>query len=107
MKDLDNKNPITRISFNDYDSVVSSSSNKIESINAPKTEERLEAISADRAFKRKLEEEISDDDDDDDDRIKIHTEPIDLSGFDILDMDGNVSNSKLGEDEVFLDIEEL
>jgi hypothetical protein len=105
VKDLDNKNPITRISFNDYDSVLNTSSNKIENINAPKTEERLEAISADRAFKRKLEEEISDDDDDE--RIKIHTEPIDLSGFDILDMDGNVSNSKLDEDEIMLDIEEL
>jgi hypothetical protein len=105
VKDLDNKNPITRISFNDYDSVLNTSSNKIESINAPKTEERLEAISADRAFKRKLEEEVSDDEDDE--RIKIHTEPIDLSGFDILDMDGNVSNSKLDEDEIMLDIEEL
>ena len=105
VKNLDDENPITRISFNDYDSVLDPLSNKVENINAPKTEDRLEAISADRYFKRKLEEEDSDDDDD---RIKIHTEPIDLSGFDILDMDENpISKINPRDDEITLDIEEL
>jgi hypothetical protein len=107
VKDLDDKNPVTRISFNDFDSVVDPLSNKVDNVNAPKTEERLESISADRFFKRKLEEES----DDDDDRIKIHTEPIDLSGFDILDMDGNAFDSNASfpadEDNITLDIEEL
>jgi len=104
VKNLDDENPITRISFNDYDSVLDPLSNKVENINAPKTEDRLEAISADRYFKRKLEE----DSDDDDDRIKIHTEPIDLSGFDILDMDENpISKINPRDDEITLDIEEL
>ena len=105
VKNLDDENPITRISFNDYDSVLDPLSNKVENINAPKTEDRLEAISADRYFKRKLEEEDSDDDDD---RIKIHTDPIDLSGFDILDMDENlISKINPRDDEITLDIEEL
>jgi hypothetical protein len=104
VKNLDEENPVTRISFNDFDSVVDPLSNKIENVNAPKTEERLEAISADRYFKRKLEEAS---DDDDDDRIKIHTEPIDLSGFDILDMDGTPIKSAPEEDNISLDIEEL
>jgi len=105
VKNLDEENPVTRISFNDFDSVLDPLSKKVENINAPKTEERLEAISADRYFKRKLEEE--EDSDDDDERIKIHTEPIDLSGFDILDMDENPTSKQEQEDNITLDIEEL
>jgi hypothetical protein len=105
VKNLDEENPVTRISFNDYDSVLDPLSNKIENVNAPKTEDRLEAISADRYFKRKLDEEERDDDDD---RIKIHTEPIDLSGFDILDMDDKpISKMNPKDDQITLDIEEL
>jgi len=105
VKNLNEENPVTRISFNDYDSVLDPLSNKVENINAPKTEDRLEAISADRHFKRKLEEES---DDDDDERIKIHTEPIDLNGFDILDMD-EPPTTKMNpqDDNITLDIEEL
>lgn len=103
VKDLNDENPITRISFNDYDSVLNPVSNKVENISAPKTDDRLEAISADRFFKRKLEEES---DEEDEDRIKIHTEPIDLSGFDILDVDGTpIANNP--DDDITLDIEEL
>ena len=105
VKNLNEENPVTRISFNDYDSVLDPLSNKVENVNAPKTEDRLEAISADRYFKRKLEEEESDDDDE---RIKIHTEPIDLSGFDILDMDENPTSKINPQDHhITLDIEEL
>jgi hypothetical protein len=105
VKNLDEENQVTRISFNDYDSVLDPLSNKIENVNAPKTEDRLEAISADRYFKRKLDEEESDDDED---RIKIHTEPIDLSGFDILDMDENlIPKMNPKDDQITLDIEEL
>jgi hypothetical protein len=103
VKNLNEENPVTRISFNDFDSVLDPLSKKVENINAPKTEDRLEAISADRFFKRKLEEE---EDSDDDERIKIHTEPIDLSGFDILDMDENPTANQ-EDDNITLDIEEL
>jgi hypothetical protein len=76
--------------------------NKIQSIAAPKTIERLEEISTSRALQRKLEEEESDDDDDD--RIKIHTDTIDLSGFDVLDND---KNNYISHDIMLDDIEEL
>jgi hypothetical protein len=58
---------------------------KIEKVNAPKTIERLEEISSERAFQRKLEEES---DDEDDDRIRIDTGGnIDLGMLDIFDLD--------------------
>ena len=105
VKNLNEENPVTRISFNDYDSVLDPLSNKVEKVNAPKTEDRLENISADRYFKRKLDEE---EDSDDDDRIKIHTEPIDLSGFDILDADDRpIPKMNPKDDDITLDIEEL
>jgi GTP:adenosylcobinamide-phosphate guanylyltransferase len=103
IQNIDNEPVITRLSFNDFDSVLDES-NKVENINAPKTIERLEEISTSRAIQRKLEEEESDDED----RIKIHTEPIVLSGFDILDMDMDKANSaKLTDDLPILDFEEL
>ena len=106
VKNLDDETPVTRISFNDFDSVLDPVTRTAEKINAPKTDERLEAISADRHFKRKLEEEDSDDDDGE--RIKIHTEPFDLSALDILDMDGNSLNKQSRDDDaITLDIEEL
>ena len=73
-----------KLTFNDIDSAVTMD-NKIENIEAPKTLERLENISASRAMERKLAEEEESDDDDDDDRIKIHTDTMDLTGFDVLD----------------------
>jgi len=45
--------------------------NKVDTVNAPKTIERLEEISTSRAIQRKLEEES--DSDDDNDRITIDT----------------------------------
>ena len=82
IKDIDNENVITRLSFNDMDSILDES-NSVKSVEAPKSIERLEEISTNRAFQRKLEEEESSDDEDD--KIKIHTDMIDLSGFDVLD----------------------
>ena len=81
IQNVDNEPVITRLSFNDYDAVLDEK-DKVENINAPKTIERLEEISTSRALQRKLDEEDSDDDSD---RIHIHTDPIDLSGFEILD----------------------
>jgi len=99
ISNIDNEPVITRLSFNDYDSVLNTETGGVENINAPKTIERLEEISTSRAIQRKLDEE----EDDVDDRIKIHTDNIDLGNFDIFDMEKGISN-----DEILLDgIEEL
>jgi hypothetical protein len=98
IKNLDDEPVITRLTFNDYDSVFDSE-NKEEKINAPKTIERLEEISTERAIQRKLEE-----DDDLDDKIKIHTDNISLDTMDVFDLDRmNGSDEFVSLD----DIEEL
>lgn len=101
IQNIDNENVITRLSFNDMDSVLDSNGKENE-ISAPKTIERLEEISTNNAFRRKLEEEDSSDDEDD--RIKIHTDMIDLSGFDVLD---EISSNKASSDLILDGIEEL
>jgi len=100
IQNMDNENVITRLSFNDMDSVLDSAGKENE-ISAPKTIERLEEISSNNAFRRKLEEDSSDDEDD---KIKIHTDMIDLSGFDILD---DISSNKASSDFVLDGVEEL
>ena len=97
IQNIDNEKVTTRLSFNDMDSAVDTD-NRESLISAPKNIDRLEEISTSRAIQRKLEEEESDDDDSD--RIQIHTDMVDLSGFDDLD-------THLGEDNINLDIEEL
>ena len=104
IKNIDNEPVLTRLSFNDYDSVMDTMTNKVDTVNAPKSLERLEEISTSRAIQRKLDEEESDDDYDDD-RIHIHTEPIDLSGFDVLDIDNG--GNYVMTDEPSLEYEEL
>lgn len=102
ISNIDEKHVITKLSFNDYDSILDSETGKIEEVSAPKTIERLEELSTSRAIQRKLEEE--DDDEDIDERIKIHTDNIHLDELDIFDI---AKNNKSSE-EVFLDgIEEL
>ena len=101
IQNINNDEVVTRLTFNDVDRVMDED-NKIQSITEPKTIERLEEISTSRALQRKLEEEESDDDDDD--RIKIHTDTIDLSGFDVLDND---KNNYISHDIMLDDIEEL
>jgi len=102
IQNIDNNPVITKLSFNDYDSVMNMDSNKVDNVNAPKTSERLEQISMDRAIQRRLEEES---DDSDDEKIQIHMDPIDLSGFDVLDLEP--SSSKVNDDFIDLGIEEL
>ena len=107
IKNLDDEPVITRLSFNDYDSVLYDD-NKLVSESAPKTFERLEEIGMERALQRKLDEE----DDDDDDRIKINTgDNIDLGMLDIFDLNGSGSSARsttMDEDDLLLnDIVEL
>jgi hypothetical protein len=75
--------------------------NNINKVSAPKTIDRLEEISTSRALQRKLEEM---EDDDDEDRIKIHTDTIDLTGFDVLDND---KSNYVTQDFVLDDVEVL
>jgi hypothetical protein len=100
IQNINNDEVVTRLTFNDIDKVMDENNN-IQSVTAPKTIERLEEISTSRALQRKLEEES---DDDDDERIKIHTDTIDLSGFDVLDND---KNNYISHDIILDDIEEL
>jgi hypothetical protein len=100
IQNIDNEPVITRLSFNDYDSVMDTE-NKVDTINAPKNIERLEEISTSRAIQRKLEEES--DSDDDNDRITIDTEPMDLTGFELLDGDNTFSSNDIPS----FDFEEL
>ena len=107
VQNIDDKPVVTRLTFNDMDSVLDMDNNQVKQIEAPKTIERLEEISMERAIQRKLEEE---DDDDESDRIKIHTDDIDLSG--LVDLNGSglgLSQSKQDNDlDILLnDIEEL
>lgn len=102
IQNLNDDPVITRLSFNDYDSVMDSSTNSVEKINAPKSIERLEEISTARAIQRRLDEEMEDDED----RIQIHSDPIDLTGFDVLDDIGRGSSNVLMDDPI-LDFEEL
>jgi hypothetical protein len=102
IENKDNEEVITKLSFNDMDSVLEED-NQVNEIEAPKTIERLEDISVTRALERKLEEEPSESDDDDE-RIQISTDPVDLSGFDILDD----SEQKISSDDIILnDVESL
>jgi hypothetical protein len=100
IKDVDSEEVVTKLSFNDIDSVLEKN-DEVKEIEAPKTIERLEDISVTRNLQRKLEEE---EENDEDEKIKISTEQIDLSGFDVLDE----KVSKISTDDILLnDFDEL
>ena len=101
IKNIDDEEVVTKLTFNDLDSTISTD-NKEETVEAPKTIERLENISASRSMERKLAEE--EDSDDDDERIKIHTDTMDLSGFDILD---EPDKKEIESANIMLEAEEL
>ena len=104
IKNIDDERVVTQLSFNNNDSVLDEEDN-IKAIEAPKTLERLEEISTSRAIERKLAEQ--DEDDDDDERIKISTEDINLTGFDVLGDPDTIPDLKTDETEIKLDFEEL
>lgn len=100
ISNINNEPVITKLSFNDYDSVLDVETGKVSDVNAPKSIDRLEEISTARAIQRKLEEEV----DNDDDRIKIHTDSIDLGEMDVFDV--NKTNS-IGNAITLDDVEEI
>ena len=74
-----------KLSFNDMDSVLDMGTNKSSEVNAPKTVERLEKISAEQNQKRKEEE--AEYDDDDEERIKIFDDAkLNLDNLDVHDL---------------------
>ena len=98
IQNVDNEAVVTKLSFNDMDAILDESDN-VKTIEAPKSIERLEEISTERAFQRQLEEES------DDERIQISTEQVDLRDFDELGSAHPVQNN---DDNIILDgIEEL
>jgi hypothetical protein len=99
IQNIDDNEVVTKLEFNDIDSVLNES-NRVDEVSAPKSLERLEDISTSRAIARKLEEES----DTDDERIQIHTDMVDLSGFDILD---EPERGMTTDDVILDDIEEL
>ena len=101
IKNIDDEKVVTKLTFNDLDSAISTD-NREETIEAPKTLERLEDISVARSMERKIAEE--EDSDDDDERIKIHTDTMDLTGFDVLD---EPKEPKIESADIFLEAEEL
>ena len=84
--DKDDEEVTTRLKFSDYDSVVDQM-NSVESVNAPKTIERLEEISVSHALQRKIDD-AQDDADDVEDTISYDktSEEVDISLFDIEEM---------------------
>ena len=99
IQNIDSEDVVTKLSFNDLDRVLDETDN-VSNIEAPKNIERLEEISTSRAIQRRLDEES-----DDDDRIQIHSDSIDLSGYDVLDKDTEI---KTIPDPLVLDnVEEL
>src|SRR5210317_1563758 len=93
IQNVDDEAVVTKLSFNDMDSILDESDN-VKTIEAPKSIERLEEISTERAFQRQLEEES------DDERIQISTEQVDLRDFDELGMTHPVQNN---DDNIILD----
>ena len=100
IKNIDDEKVVTKLTFNDLDSAITTN-NMEEIIEAPKTLERLEDISVARSLERKIAE---DDESDDDERIKIHTDTMDLTGFDVLD---EPKEPKIESADIFLEAEEL
>ena len=86
------------LKFNDVDSAISKNG-KEELIEAPKTIERLEEISALRNIQRKIEEE------EDDEKLKISNEDVSLDSLDVQVI--NPEEIKLDTDLLFDDIEIL
>jgi len=104
IKNMDEEKVITRLSFNNNDSVLDEH-NTIQHVDAPKTLERLEEISSSRALERMLAQ--NDEDDSDDERLQISTEDFDITnGIDVLDTKSN-SLAPIYDNEISLDIEEL
>lgn len=81
---VDEEPVMMKLSFNDYDKVADIDNNQVSDVHAPKTIERLERISTERALQRRLDEDAEEEEDG---RIKIHNDHEDvLLDLDIMDI---------------------
>ena len=96
-------NTKSNIGFNDFDSVLHMDTNEEEKINAPKSIERLEELSAERAFQRRLEEE----EEELQNSIKISDDNIDLNELGILNMDGSAFKQDGFREEETISLDDL
>ena len=103
IKNIDEENVVTRLTFNNVDTILDDEEKIIKKDDEPKSIERLEELSSSMAIQRKLEEETNIDDD----RIKISGDTIDLSGFDILDEEPDSRVNGSSHDFVLDGVEEL
>ena len=94
IQDLDDKPVLTRLKFNDFDSIMDDEG-QVSDISAPKNIERLEEISTERAIQRKLEE-----DEELDETIKIHTDTIPLEGLVDLENQRGLDNDIVSLDDI-------
>ena len=101
VQNLDDAPAVTRLAFNDMDSVLTEGQSNPEEVLAPKTIDRLEEISAARAMQRKLEEEQEDEED----RIKILDDVVPLEFTDLDPFSGTSSSG--GGNDFDLGIQEL
>jgi len=97
IKNIDNEPIVNRLTFNDVDSILNENDEEERKV-APKTIEQLEKISMERNIQRKMMEDDSDEEELD--KIKIHTEDIDLSGFNILGVEDDTDIPPLDFEEM-------
>jgi len=105
IKNIDNDPVVSRLTFNNVDSVIDIQNNSAQ-VEAPKSIEQLEKISMERNMQRQLEEVSRNNGyESDDDRIRITGDEIDLTEFDVLD--DNKPALVPNDDILNLDFEEL
>jgi hypothetical protein len=103
IKNIDNEPVISRLSFNDIDSILEKD-DSVKSVEAPKSIEHLERLSMERSMQQSLESDS--DYESDDDKIKIFDDPVTITDFDVLDMN-NASQSVSTEEPPLFEFEEL
>jgi hypothetical protein len=99
IQNIDNEPIVSRLTFNEVDSIINEKGEE-EKKSAPKSIEHLEKISMERKISSDNFGDSDDESDDDTGTIQIHTDDVDLSGFNIINMDDNA-------DVPILDFEEI
>lgn len=103
IKNIDNSPVITRLSFNDTDSVLESDG-KTKEVTTPKTIENLEKISMERTNQRKMQEYEEEDSDEDDGGLNISDEVVELNDFDFFESTPNKSSV---DENIHIDFDEM
>jgi hypothetical protein len=100
IKNIDNEQVVTKLNFNDIDTILDGEDNIIE-VNVPKNIEQLEKQSMDKMLKKMNSYDDEDDDEDDDEednkgKLKIMND-IELNNGDLIDLDNAKNNIQLNE----------